>query len=444
MSQHDRKRLLSRPPSIADKVSFEENGSATAGCDSRNIRSELRRRLATSCNDDHLVVAALGGAELVSYGTLYYCVAVVANEVARDFAVTDEWIFACLSLALFASAMMSSIAGRLMDRYGAGRTMIVASVVGATCLGIAAISWSAAVFAIALFGTQIASAFLFYEAGVVFLIQRDAIHAKRQLAMLTLIVGLSSTLFWPLTSFLLTLISWRAVFGIYAGCNILVALPLVVWALRRRSVRCDNQSDIQVTHDHSRAYSKAIEFVLMTIGFSLAAFIISAFLGQMIQIFSSIDLGPNSALIAALFGPSQALIGLFAGSLAERIAATHLALVSCFLLSAATVIILLASHSLAGITAFVVLLGFSAALNSICRGTLPLAMFGQDGYGSRLGWISLFRLSAASFAPFCFSFVHNQYGIMVALGFLAACGVGCMIAFVGVSMRLRPVEGERV
>lgn len=400
-----------------------------------SMRTEPRS-LAIIRNGDGFVVAALGAVEIISYGTLYYCVSVVADDIARDLEITCEWIFGCFSLALFASALMSLIAGRLMDRYGADRTMKLATFAAAVSLGLAAVSWNAVVFAIALFGMQIAATFLFYEAGLALLVQRDAGNAKRQMTLLTLIVGFSSTLFWPLTSLLLTLVSWRGVFGIYAGINVFIALPLTMCTIRRRSVGPADENDVNELQVSSNASPQVFDFALITIGFSLAAFVLSALLGNMISILSSIGLGLEGALFSALFGPSQILIRLLA-AFTGNVAAIQLTLLSCILLCSATVIVALTSHSVLGVTAFLVLLGFSSGLNSICRGTLPLWMFGQVGYGSRVGLVSAFRLSTASFAPLLFSVVQNRYGISVALISLSICAAGSMLAFMLVSIRIK-------
>lgn len=401
------------------------------------------KKVAIIRKNDKLVVAALGGAEIINYGTLYYCVAVIAGHVACDFAISDASIFASFSFALFASALMSFPAGHLMNRYGAGPTMKIASVAAALSLGIAAISWNAVVFMLALFGMQMASAFLFYEAAFVSLVQRDALRAKRQIILLTLIVGFSSTLFWPLTSSLLSLISWRGILAIYAGCNVLVALPLIVFALGSRSLNADNENSIDSLQVDSHCSPGVIDLALITIGFSLTTFVFSAFLGQMIPILSSIGLGQEGAMISALFGPSQVLIRLFATSLSERLVAIHLTILSSILLSVATAIVALASHSIVGASVFIVLLGFSSGLNSICRGALPLSMFGQRGYGSRVGLISGFRLSTASFAPFLFSYIQTQYGTIVALASLVVCGFSSVLAFVLVTIRpTRPVPRD--
>ncbi|WP_271518926.1 MFS transporter [Bradyrhizobium sp. CCBAU 53380] len=377
---------------------------------------------------------ALGSAGIISYGTLYYCVAAIAKEACRDLAVTEEWILGCFSLALLASALISLVAGRLMDRYGAGKTMRVASFVGGASLGVAAISWDAVVFAIALFGMQLASAFLFYEAAFVFLVQRDAVHAKRQMALLTLIVGFSSTVFWPLTSLLLTLMSWRQVCWIYGGCNVLLALPLIQVALGRSSVSLGDQNKIR--GPQGQPSSKLIDLVLITAGFSLTTFVFSALLGRMIPILSSIGLDmQGAALVSTLFGPSQVAVRLFAASLTERTSPIQLTILSCVMLSAATFVTVLASHSLVGIAIFVAFAGFSSGLNSICRGSVPLSVFGPNGYGTRVGLITTFRLSTASFAPFVFSVIQNNYGIALALASLTICAIGGTLSFALVSAR---------
>ncbi|WP_342710047.1 MFS transporter [Bradyrhizobium sp. B124] len=384
----------------------------------------------SSDKDDRSIVLALGLAEIIHYGTLYYCVAVVANEISRDFEITNQWIFACFSFALCASALTSFIAGRLMDQHGAGTTMKIASVAGAVSLGMAAASRDVIEFSLALFGMQIASTFLFNEAGFVLLVQRDAVKAPRQITRLALIVGFSSTLFWPLTSGLLTLMSWRAIFGIYAGANVFVALPLVAWALQRRSAG---------PRDHCRFYGsqalltsgpRLIDFVLITAGFSLTAFVFSAFVGQMLPILSSYGLGQETAVVSALFGPSQFLVRLFVPSLSERMTAIQLTIVSCVLLFLATVVILLWPRSLLGAATFIVLLGFSSGLNSICRGTLPLSVFGKDRYANWIGFIGGIRLLVASFAPVFFSSIQGRHGITIALSSLVLCGAASVFAFV--------------
>ncbi|MCK1272823.1 hypothetical protein IVB44_18710 [Bradyrhizobium sp. 49] len=123
-----------------------------------------------------------------------------------------------------------------------------------------------------------------------------------------------------------------------------------------------------------------LHLVLITVGFSLTTFALSALLSRMIPILSSIGLDlQETALVSTLFGPSQVAVRLFAGLFTERISLIQLTIFSCVMLSAGTIVIVLASHSLVAIVIFMALVGFSSGLNSICRGSLPLSVFGPGG-----------------------------------------------------------------
>jgi hypothetical protein len=43
-------------------------------------------------------------------------------------------------------------------------------------------------------------------------------------------------------------------------------------------------------------------------------------------------------------------------------------------------------------------------------GTLPLALFGPEGFGARLGWIAFIRMSVNSSSPFLFAWITEAYG----------------------------------
>ena len=52
---------------------------------------------------------------------------------------------------------------------------------------------------------------------------------QRSIAHLTLIAGFASTLFWPLTSALHGILSWREVYMVFAAMNVAVCLPIHAW-----------------------------------------------------------------------------------------------------------------------------------------------------------------------------------------------------------------------
>ena len=56
------------------------------------------------------------------------------------------------------------------------------------------------------------------------------------------------------------------------------------------------------------------------------------------------------------------------------------------------------------------LYGMGDGIKTIARGTLPLALFGLDGYGARLGWISFVLKGANASAPFAFAWLTQAFG----------------------------------
>jgi hypothetical protein len=107
----------------------------------------------------------------------------------------------------------------------------------------------------------------------------------------------------------------------------------------------------------------------------------------------------------------------------------RLAIVSAFSLSLAIVVLLASAPWLAGAVVFALLFGAGSGLNSIVQGTLPLTLFGSDGYGVLVGRITGIRLVVAAAAPFVFAFISEKFDVHAALAATAMVGAGSVIAF---------------
>ena len=86
-----------------------------------------------------------------------------------------------------------------------------------------------------------------------------------------------------------------------------------------------------------------------------------------------------------------------------------------------------------GESVFALLFGAGSGLNSIVQGTLPLTLFGSDGYGALVGRITGIRLVVAAAAPFIFAFVSEQFGVHTALVATGLIGAASVFAFVAVT-----------
>src|SRR5207248_2886659 len=72
----------------------------------------------------------------------------------------------------------------------------------------------------------VASAACLYDPAFATLHRISGISYRRAVTALTLFGGFASTVFWPLSQYLLDTLGWRAAFGVYAALHAVVCFPL--------------------------------------------------------------------------------------------------------------------------------------------------------------------------------------------------------------------------
>jgi MFS family permease len=393
------------------------------------------------------VIWGLGATQIIGYGTLYYSFSILAPEMARDFAWSTEWVFGVFSASLLFGGLIAPSIGRWMDRHGAGRMMSLGSAVAALALILCAFAPGRATFIAGLVAIEMASAFVLYNAAFALLVQVTPRTAQRSITHLTLIAGFASTLFWPITSLLHEHLTWREVYLVFACINLLVCLPIHLWlASLMKAAKVNGagvaSSNPAVAGSISTA-SRARAFLLMAIGFALEGFVLSALLIHMVPLLTTVGMGAGAVLVGTVFGPSQVLSRLVNMLFGKGVSPLLLAVISAALLVAGLTVLLASAPSIAGGVVFAILFGLGSGLTSIVQGSLPLYLFGSDGYGALLGRISAARLLASALAPFIFAFLMTQVGTWSALSVAILLGVAAAVAFASIgrdrrSMALAP------
>lgn len=381
---------------------------------------------------------ALGVTQIIGYGTLYYSFSILAPRIAEEFGVAIEWVYGCISLALLAGGLISPYAGGLADRHGAGRVMAAGSVGAAAALVVCALAGNTLAFLAGIILVELASAFVLYSTAFAFLAQTTGPKAQRSITYLTLIAGFASTIFWPLTSALLSVLDWHQVYFVFAALNLVVCLPLHLWLSRfsrLASARMPQSLDMSKPQNES---GSNLVFALVVLGFSLAGFVSAATLFHIVPMLSLLGLGGSGVLVASLLGPAQVASRLINMTFGKELSAPLLAIVSATLMPLALTILALAAPSLVGAIVFAVVFGMGTGLFSIVSGTLPLALFGKANFGRRLGWISLGRLGLSSIAPFALSVALGAIGPKLSIWALAATAIACVGVFAEIWRRCQP------
>lgn len=392
-------------------------------------------------------ILALGLTQIIGYGSLYYSFSILAPAMARDLNWSSEWIFGALSAALLIGGLAAPMMGKGIDRFGAGPIMTAGSAIAALALVACAFAPGKIAFVAALIAIETASNLVQYGAAFALLVQIRPQVAQRSITYLTLIAGFASTIFWPITTALHEHMSWQNVYLIFAALNFLVCLPIHAWL--SRSVQASRKREKGEAAKHVEASLqpsvRTPAFVLMVTGFALESFVNAALLVHMVPVLSALGLGAMAVLVGTLFGPSQVLSRftnmVFGGGLSQL----TLALISAILLPAALVVLIVTAPSVLGALVFAVVFGLGSGLSSIVQGTLPLSLFGSDGYGQRQGQVLAVRLVISSTAPFALAFMMENIGVLWSLTIAATLGSLAVVAFLGigrlaVGTRHKPTE----
>ncbi|MBO9654729.1 MAG: arsenite efflux MFS transporter ArsK [Agrobacterium tumefaciens] len=385
-----------------------------------------------------IAILLLGITQNIGYGTLYYSFSILAPDMASHFALSPEWIFAALSAALLIGGLTAPWLGRLFDLLGAGRVMTMGSAVAAAALMACAYAPNSASYVAALIAVEVAANLVQYGAAFALLVQLQPQAASRSITYLTLIAGFASTLFWPITTALHAHMSWQQVYLVFAGLNLLLCLPIHAWLARNASrYRATGRQAAARIEGALPAARRKLGFLLMVSGFSLMSLVSSAVLVHMVPLLSGLGLGATAAVVGTLFGPSQVASRLINMVLGRNVKATHLALIAAGLIPAGVVILLLTAPSVPGAMLFAVIFGMGNGLLSIVSGSLPLYLFGSDGYGQLQGKTMAARLILSALAPFVLALAMSGVGITASLAITAALGGLAIIVFGQVARLLR-------
>jgi MFS family permease len=391
---------------------------------------------------DRDIVLALGVTQVVGYGTFYYSYAVLVPDIGRSLGVSQTVLFAIFSAGLVAGGLIAPRLGRLLDRIGAPRVMLVGSCATAALMAALAAAPGIWTFGAIVILIEALSFAVLYDAAFASLAQVARGEVRRAITALTLIAGFASTLFWPLTGWLVDLAGWRVTVLAYAVLHLILAAPLHLFILRRRGagragtgpgtppVRCAPLPDAEARR----------AFWLVGISLALTGMAISALGVHMIAILAWSDLGNATFAVAMVMGPAQVLIRIVDATVWRHRHPLAVAMVAAAAVGAAVAALALPAPPVVAAMLFATLLGVGGGLSSIVRGALPLALFGARGIGAQLGRLAALRNLLGALAPFAFAAVTAASGYAVALSLLAVaalCGLGALLPLI------RPVRAAR-
>jgi predicted MFS family arabinose efflux permease len=350
------------------------------------------------------VILLLGSTQTLGWASSFYLPAILGDRIALDLGISSTWFFAAFSAALIVSALVGPRAGRTVDAIGGREVLAASNLILAAGLAILAWAQSQAMLWLAWLVLGLGMGIGLYDTAFAALGRIYGLQARSAITGITLLAGFASTIGWPLTAWGAADLGWRATCLAWAGAHIVLGLPL--------NLLLPKSSPAMPAGTEAAKPRIPLDRPMLVLGFAFAASwtVVTAMAVHLPRLLEAAGASTVQAVAAgALIGPSQVGARLLEASLMQRFHPMVSARLSVALhpLGAA---VLAALGGVAASGFFTILHGAGSGMLTIARGTVPLAMFGPENYGYRLGLLgapSRFMMAAA---PVLFGVLIDLYG----------------------------------
>ncbi|MGI9134437.1 MAG: MFS transporter [Rhodoferax sp.] len=177
-------------------------------------------------------IGGLSLAQLISWGSVFYTFALIMGPLEQVLGLNRLQSSLAFSLALLTEGLMAFPVGHWIDRGHERRVMTAGSLLAALCLllhGLVRSQWQ---FYLVWIGLGLAMAMTLYTPVFAVVTRRFPAHFRRAIITMTFLGGLASTVFIPLTAWLIASLGWRQALAVLACLHLLACAPLHWLCLR--------------------------------------------------------------------------------------------------------------------------------------------------------------------------------------------------------------------
>jgi predicted MFS family arabinose efflux permease len=369
------------------------------------------------------VIAALGTAQTLAWGSSYYLPAILADAISHDLGISSNWFFAAFSASLVISGLLGPRVGRQIDRVGGRQVLCVSNLVLAGGLALLGASTSLWMMSAAWLLLGVGMGLGLYDSAFGALGRIYGRDARSAITGITLIAGFASTVGWPLSSLGLETIGWRDTCYAWALAHIVIGLPLNLLLPRTEAAVVAEGPVVKPHIPIDRT------MVLLSFAFAAAWTVTSAMAAHLPRIVEAFGASPAQAVFAGMMiGPAQVGARIVEASLLNRFHPIVSSRLACITHPLGACVIGIFGGGAAA--AFALLHGAGNGILTIARGTLPLAIFGPENYAYRLGLIGAPSRICQALAPLAFGLLIEPMGrlVVVVSAGLSLMALLCLMA----------------
>ena len=383
--------------------------------------------------DRAVILIALG--QIVVWAGLFYIFPALLLKWEQSTGWSKSSLAGAISVAVFASALLAPLVGRLIDAGKGPQTMAASAFIGGICLYFLShitTLWQFYFFW-ALIGATLAGCL--YEPCFALITRARGDQARRTILNVTLIAGFASSISFPLANSLTDLYGWRIALQIFAALVIFLGTPLVWFGAKamepKGSVDTSRVGDTgsEKPRENYRQFLWSRLFWLLAIGFALLGVVHGVTLHHLLSILDDRGLHSEVAIVAAAFiGPMQVGGRLVIMACGNRVS-NHAIGVSCFIAMAVSIVALwFAGNVPVLLVTFVILFGGGYGMVSVVRPVLARDVLGEQNFGTKSGALATLYLSGTAIAPYLGALVWTAGGYDLVLTLcivLAGAGLIC-------------------
>lgn len=343
-------------------------------------------------------VWVLSVTEITSWGVLYYAFAVLSSDIVEDTGWTSTAVTAALSMGLVVSGLVGIVLGRRLDRHGPRRIMTSSSALAVVAVVIIATAPTYPAFLAGWVVAGIAMAGTLYAPAFAALTHWGGTRRVAALTTVTLVAGLASTVFAPLTAVLQTATNWRVTYLILATLLAVVTIPLHWWGLNHPWTPGQTRHGTDHTHDRE---TRTIPFLALMVTATIAAFAVYAAIINLVPLLLERGLTATEAAVVLGVGGIGQVVGRL--GYARFDAATTPVSRLTITISAVAITTALAAAAPAGLVIlFVVsaLMGVARGIFTLVQATAVSDRWGTAKFGHLNGILTAPVLLASALAPF--------------------------------------------
>ncbi|AYY15214.1 MFS transporter [Actinobacteria bacterium YIM 96077] len=387
----------------------------------------------------HRVLLTLCVTETVSYGVLYYAFPVLLTDIGAETGWSRTSLTAAFSVGLLLAAVLGIPAGRWLDRHGPRALMTAGSALAAPSVVLVALAPNVPVFTAGWILAGVSMAGVLYPPAFTAIARWYGAERVKALTLLTLAAGLASTIFAPLTAFLLEHLGWQDAYIALAAILAGITVPGHWWGLRGpwpareasthpvTTARSAEHEDTRLRPTDPARIARSVPFVMLVIAIALGSLTAFAVVINLVPMLVERGIDTGTASLALGLGGLGQVAGRLGYPLLTRRTGVRARTMLILLAVALTTILLGVLTAVVALIAASIVAGMARGLIPLLQATAVADRWGTAHYGRLTGILSAPITVTMALAPWSGSVTADIVGdystaflVLAALGLISA------------------------